>query len=71
MALEEGQTKNAYIIVFNRCRPEADFIKEFRSLTSINKKIKGFYIKSMKGTPRHYDVVYLNHWDNKLRYENQ
>ena len=71
MAIKQGQTKRAYLIVFNRYRPEENFIKEFKALSKFDNQVQGIYIESIKGSLRHYKVIYLNHWISKLRFETQ
>ncbi|MDK2801664.1 MAG: hypothetical protein PWQ70_3283 [Clostridiales bacterium] len=66
MALDGGQTQSAYLIVFNRSRHEEAFIREFEKLSDLDSRVKGIYIESIKGNYRHYKVVYINQWSDKL-----
>lgn len=68
MALDQGQSKNAYLIVFNRFRPEDDFRKEFLDFSKTNRRIKGLYIESTTAQFRQCKIVYLNDWIQKLRF---
>lgn len=69
LALDHGQTKKAYLIVFNRCRPEDKFIKEFEELSQIDNRVQSIYMESIKkGRNRSYKIIYLNEWANKLRF---
>ena len=68
-ALEVKQARTAYLIIFNRCRSEENFIEELKELSKKHKEVKGLYIESIKKPERKYRVEYLNCWDEKLRFE--
>lgn len=62
LGLDQDQTKNAYLILFNRCRHENTFIDELRKLSKSDDRIQVLYIESIKKPHRHYEVLYFNEW---------
>lgn len=68
MALDMKQARSTYLIVFNRCRPEASFIEELKKLSKTNNRVKGLYIESIKIPDRKYRIEYLNRWNKRMRY---
>jgi hypothetical protein len=68
-ALEKKQTKQAYMIIFNRAREEKRFWEELLpEMAKQNPRVKGIYIESIIKKKKNYNIVYLNNWKSKLRY---
>ena len=69
-ALEKGQTKYAYMILFNRCTHDVSFIDELKSYACINAGIKLIYVESLLNSPRHYYCLYTNNWFEMMKFRN-
>jgi len=66
---EKAQARNAYLIIFNRARKEEAFGQEMKKIANDNLDVKCIYIESIRGKNKSHKVLYLNSWENKLRYE--
>ncbi|MDD3894258.1 MAG: hypothetical protein PHU36_04480 [Syntrophomonadaceae bacterium] len=64
----ESQAQNAYMVIFNRVRPEVTYYEELNQLAQENPQVKAIYVESVKEPKRHYHFIYLNNWANKLRF---
>ena len=62
------QARSAYMIIFNRVRPEKAFADSLRKIALQNPHVKGLYLESVVGEKRHYDPTYLNEWTQRLRF---
>lgn len=69
-SIETGQARSAYMIIFNRVRPEKAFANRLAAIADKNVHVKGLYLESVFGKDRHYDIKYLNDnkWKEKLRF---
>lgn len=70
LAIETRQTRNAYMIIFNRARPEKTFINSLKEIDEQNPSVKGLYLESVVDPKRHYEIKYLKEkeWKHKLRF---
>lgn len=70
-AIESKQSKNAYMIIFNRARKEESYLDELCELKKSYPKVKGIYLESIAGEARSYRIIYLDKsdWKYKIRFE--
>jgi hypothetical protein len=67
-SINNRQSRSAYMIIFNRVRPEKTFANRLDKIADQNPHVKGLYLESVVGKKRHYDIKYLNEWKQRLRF---
>ena len=67
LAIDKGQPRSAYMIIFNRARPEPKFPNNLVETARQNPNVKGLYLESIASPRGHYGI-YLNEWNHKLRF---
>jgi len=68
LAIQKRQSRSAYMIIFNRARPENAFADSLDKTARQNPNVKGLYLESVVGPKRHYKIKYLNEWKHRLRF---
>jgi hypothetical protein len=67
-SINSRQARSAYMVIFNRVRPEKAFANSLDEIALQNPHVKGLYLESVIGKKRHYDPIYLNEWKQRLRF---
>jgi len=52
----------AYMIIFNRSRPEKAYYNQLDHLEKAHPSVKGIYVESVQGQNRHYRIKYFNEY---------
>jgi len=67
-AVEKNQAKQSYMIIFNRYREEKRYKDKVIKQKKLHPKIKGIYLESIVNPQRLCEIIYLNEWKYKLRF---